>query len=244
MTGSDSSRSATLASRVERLDWDDAEASLRSLGYFRGPRVLEPNECRRLIALYADDGVFRSRIDMERHGFGVGSYAYFAEPLPADVATLRSALYAPLAPIASRWQESLGRAERYPGTLDAYREHCRALGQTKPTPLLLRYEAGGYNRLHRDLYGEVHFPFQVTVLLSERDKDFGGGEFLLVENVPRSQARGDAVPLVQGELLIFPVFERPVAGRRGLRRAEMRHGVSRLHWGERYALGVIFHDAA
>ena len=181
---------------------------------------------------------------MARHRFGVGGYGYFAEPLPPLVADLRAALYGHLAPIATRMAADLGAATRYPAEHAAYRRLCHAAGQTKPTPLLLHYETGGYNCLHRDLYGPLVFPLQAVVMLSRPGVDYGGGEFLLVENQPRQQARGEAIQPDQGEMLIFPVFERPVAGARGWRRAAMRHGVSRLRWGERYTLGLIFHDAA
>lgn len=180
---------------------------------------------------------------MERHRFGVGRYGYYAEPLPAEVDALRTALYAELAPLANAMTAELGREERYPRTLAAYRRRCAAAGQTKPTPLLLRYESGGSNRLHQDLYGELAFPFQATALLSRPGRDFEGGSFLLVENRPRQQSLGEAVDLAQGELVIFPVRERPVAGARTMLRAQVRHGMSRVTRGERFALGILFHDA-
>ncbi len=180
---------------------------------------------------------------MARHRFGEGDYAYFAEPLPPLVAALRTAFYRRLAALANRMAEQLGREVRYPPTLAAYRRRCRAAGQSKPTPLLLHYRAGGYNRLHRDLYGPLTFPLQAAVMLSRPGTDYEGGEFLLVENLPRQQSRGEAIRAERGEVVIFPVFERPVAGKRGTLRAAMRHGMSRLHRGERYVLGIIFHDA-
>ncbi len=233
-----------LEERIAALDWPGIEAAIGERGCARTPRLLSATECRSLIALYGDDQRFRTRIDMARHGFGQGGYGYFAEPLPELVAALRGALYARLAPLANRMMEQLRRELRYPKTLAAYRQRCHDAGQRRPTPLLLHYRAGGYNNLHRDLYGELLFPLQVTAMLSRRGADYEGGEFLLVENRPRRQARGEAIAAEQGELLIFPVYERPVAGKRGVLTAAMRHGVSRLPKGERYAQGILFHDAA
>lgn len=233
----------TIRERLARVDWRAAEASLWELGYARTPPILTPAECAALVALYEEDRCFRSRIDMERHRFGVGEYAYFALPLPATVRELRTHGYRHLAPVATRWMERLGDSVRFPPRLRDYLAFCHARGQTRPTPLLLRYGVGGYNCLHRDLYGEAVFPLQLTCFLSRRGKDYTGGDFLLVEQRPRSQARGEALSLEQGELLVFPVAERPVEGRRGILRASMRHGVSRITSGSRYALGIIFHDA-
>ena len=234
---------ATLPRRIAELPWDEIEQALEAHGYARTSPLLTPEECRAVARLFRDRRRFRSRIEMARYRFGEGEYAYFSEPLPALVAALRKQLYPRLAPIANRMMAAMGQAERYPPTLEAYRRRCHAAGQRKPTPLLLRYEAGGYNCLHRDLYGELLFPLQVTAMLSRRGADYDGGEFLLLENRPRQQARGEAIPAEQGELLIFPVFERPVPGKRGTLRAAMRHGVSRIISGERFALGIIFHDA-
>ncbi len=233
-----------VADRVARLDWDAVARDLAEQGHAHIRGLLTPAECAGLIALYSDDARFRRRVDMARYRFGEGDYAYFAEPLPALVADLRHALYARLAPMADAMMAAMGRPERYPATLDAYRARCAAAGQTKPTPLLLRYRAGGYNCLHRDLYGDLLFPLQGTVLLNRRSRDFEGGEFLLVENRPRQQARGEVIVLDQGDLILFPVNERPVATAKGTGRAAMRHGVSRVRAGERYTLGIIFHDAA
>jgi len=183
-------------------------------------------------------------VDMARYRFGVGEYKYFADPLPPIVGELRARAYPPLAVVANRWERALETRTRYPGDLAAMLALCARRGQKKPTPLLLRYEAGGYNCLHQDLYGEVVFPIQLTVLLNEPGKDFDGGEFLLVEQRPRAQSRGSVVHLEQGEAVIFTTRHRPVAGARGSYRANMRHGVSRLLSGHRYTLGVIFHDAA
>jgi len=180
---------------------------------------------------------------MGRHRFGEGDYGYFAEPLPPLVSEVRESLYALLAPIAGRIASELGQPGDFPDTLSGWRAQCARAGQPHPTPLLLRYTAGGYNRLHQDLYGDLSFPLQATVLLSDPARDFTGGEFLLVENRPRQQSIGTALALERGEAVIFPVAERPVPGARGTLRASMRHGMSRLHEGERYALGIIFHDA-
>jgi len=180
---------------------------------------------------------------MERHGFGRGEYQYFAYPLPAPLQALRTDLYPPLAAIANRWQAALGLDVRFPDTHAAYLARCHAAGQLKPTPLLLRYRAGDYNCLHQDLYGELVFPLQVAVLLSQPDEDFEGGEFVLTEQRPRMQSRAEVVPLKQGDAVVFPVNQRPVNGTRGVYRVAMRHGVSRLRSGTRHTLGIIFHDA-
>ncbi len=232
-----------IAERLGRLDWKEIEASLWEWGYARTPPVLSPAECAELTALYADDGRFRSRIDMARYRLGLGDYKYFADPLPPLVAALRQHAYPPLAAIANRWQEALGARERYPQDLAGLLARCRRAGQRKPTPLLLHYEAGGYNCLHRDLYGKVAFPLQLTGFLSRPGIDYSGGEFLLVEQRPRAQSRGEAIIPEQGELLVFTTYERPVRGARGYYRAAVRHGVSRVRSGLRYTLGVIFHDA-
>jgi hypothetical protein len=180
---------------------------------------------------------------MERFRFGAGDYQYFAAPLPELVSELRVHAYPPLAAIANRWEEALGTRTRHPATLEEMQALCRRHGQTKPTPLLLHYEAGGYNCLHQDLYGDVVFPLQLTGFLSRRGVDYEGGEFLLVEQRPRAQSRGEAITTEQGELVIFATRHRPVKGTRGWYRAGLRHGVSTIHRGTRYTLGVIFHEA-
>jgi uncharacterized protein len=232
-----------LARRLAACDWRAVGTDLDAWGYARLPGLLAADECRRLADCFACDGLFRSTVSMERHRFGAGSYRYFAAPLPPLVSALREALYPPLAAIANAWQQRLGAPERFPPTLAGFLGRCRAQGQTRPTPLLLRYGAGGFNNLHRDLYGDVAFPLQVTVLLSRPGRDFRGGEFLLVEQRARQQSRGDVVRLGQGDAVVFPTRERPVEGRRGTLRAELRHGVARVERGERTALGIIFHDA-
>jgi hypothetical protein len=236
-------RLESVADRVAALDWDALERSLWDFGYAHTPALLAPGECEALVALYDHDALFRSRVDMRRHAFGEGDYKYFATPLPAVVRELREAFYPRLAPIANRWMEALGSATRYPPTLERFLEVCAARGQTKPTPLLLHYEAGGYNCLHQDTYGDVAFPLQVAAFLSRPGVDYTGGEFLLVEQRPRAQSRGEAVAPGRGELVIFATRERPARGGRGFHRVNLRHGVSRIRSGRRYTLGVIFHDA-
>jgi uncharacterized protein len=229
--------------RLAALDWSAMARSLDERGYATIAALLAPARCAELAAMYEERERFRSRVVMERVRFGVGEYKYFAPPLPPLVGALRAALYPHLAPIANRWGHAMGRDESYPADLERFLEICRRAGQTKPTPLLLRYEAGGYNCLHQDLYGEVAFPIQLTCLLSRGGIDFSGGEFLLVENRPRAQSRGEAVTLEQGEAIIFATSERPVAGSRGHYRVAIRHGVSRVRHGRRLTLGIIFHDA-
>jgi hypothetical protein len=232
-----------IEARLGALGWAAIEASLWDRGYARTPPVLTPEECAGLVALYGEEGRFRSRIDMARYRFGVGDYKYFAHPLPPLVAAIREHAYPPLRAIADRWQAALGVRDRYPADLAGLLARCRRHGQTKPTPLLLHYEAGGYNCLHQDLYGDVAFPLQLTAFLSRPGIDYTGGEFLLVEQRPRAQSRGEAIATEQGEIVIFATRDRPVEGTRGYYRAAVRHGVSRVHTGSRYTLGVIFHDA-
>ncbi len=234
---------AAIAERLRRVDWSSARESLSEFGYARLPPLLTREECGSLRRLYREDGCFRSTIDMARHRFGVGEYRYFANPLPRLVRQLRVHTYPYLAPVANRWAEALRQTRRFPPTLTAYLELCRRRGQTKPTPLLLRYQSGGYNCLHRDLYGEEVFPIQLAVFLSRPSRDYGGGAFLLVEQRPRQQSRGEALLPEQGEAVLFATAERPVAGARGHFRVGMRHGVATVTRGERHTLGVIFHDA-
>lgn len=207
-----------------------------------GP-LLSPEQCADLAASYDTDALFRSRVVMARHGFGRGEYRYFSYPLPPLIAALRATLYPTLAEIANRWNESMGIEIRYPSDHNAFLDRCHESGQTKPTPLLLRYGSGDYNCLHQDLYGEHVFPLQVAFLLSKPGLDFTGGEFVLTEQRPRMQSRVEVVPLEQGQGVIFPVHHRPIAGTRGTYRVNMRHGVSRLRSGNRYTVGIIFHDA-
>jgi hypothetical protein len=208
------------------------------------PRLLDAAVCEALSACYDDDARFRSRIVMARHGFGRGEYKYFAYPLPSIVAELRTAVYARLAPAANRWNTVMKLDAVYPSTHDAFVTQCHAAGQTRPTPLLLRYREGDFNALHQDLYGPLVFPLQLAILLSEPHRDFEGGEFVLTEQRPRMQSRADVVPLRQGDGVIFAVHHRPVAGTRGPYRVTLRHGVSRVRSGLRHTAGIIFHDAA
>ena len=233
----------SIAARIASIDTARLATSLDEHGYATLPALLSAGECRALAALYDDEAAFRSRVVMQRHGFGRGEYKYLRYPLPAPVEGLRGALYPLLAPIANRWREALGEKGRFPASLGDFLAECHAAGQTRPTPLILKYAAGDYNRLHQDLYGALVFPLQLTILLSD-PADFAGGEFLLVEQRPRMQSRGEVVPLRQGEAVVFAVHHRPVRGTRGFYRVNLRHGVSRLRSGERTTLGVIFHDAA
>ena len=234
---------SAIAERVAGFDWPRLATDLDAHGYAVMRELLAPPECRALAATYGVDEVFRSRIVMARHGFGRGEYKYFAYPLPDVVASLRSALYPPLASIANRWNVALGTDIRYPDEHAAFLARCHGAGQIRPTPLLLHYGAGDYNCLHQDLYGEQVFPLQVACLLSVPGHDFTGGEFVLTEQRPRQQSRAEVVSLSQGDGVIFPVHHRPVQGTRGMYRATLRHGVSRLHSGQRQTLGIIFHDA-
>lgn len=225
------------------LDWTSIAAELSVHGCAVIGRVLAPADCRSIAGMYGEDEPFRSRIIMARHGFGRGEYKYFAYPLPPEIAALRTALYPPLAGIANRWNDQLGVPIRFPETHQEFLQRCHDAGQSKPTPLLLRYGEGDYNCLHQDIYGEHVFPVQIAILLSEPGADFTGGEFVLTEQRPRVQTRAEVVPLRQGEGVVFPVHHRPVRGTRGIYRVKMRHGVSRLRSGTRHTLGVIFHDA-
>lgn len=236
--------SRTIAQRLQALDWSSLGECLRERGYARTGSVLSRDECAALIALYPDDRRFRSKVEMARHRFGVGDYKYFEYPLPALVEELRVAAFPPLAAVANRWAEAMGAPERFPERLDEYLARCAASGQTRPTPLLLHYEAGGYNCLHQDLYGPLAFPLQIAGFLSEPGRDYTGGEFLLVEQRPRAQSVGHAILPERGELVIFTTRTRPASGARGTYRVNVRHGVSRVHSGSRYTLGVIFHDAS
>jgi hypothetical protein len=225
------------------IDWKNIAAELDVQGWAVLPRLLDAPSCDSLTALYDDDARFRSRVVMARHGFGKGEYKYFAYPLPAPVAALRQALYPPLATIANRWHERLAIETRFPDDHAAFIARCRDAGQTRPTPLLLRYGPGDYNCLHQDLYGEQVFPLQVAVLLAQPGADFTGGELVLTEQRPRMQSRAMVVPLNQGDGVAFAVNQRPMAGTRGDYRVTMRHGVSRIRSGRRHTLGIIFHDA-
>ncbi len=235
---------ASLAHRITALDWPRAEVDLDSTGFAHIPGLISRDEAQGIAALYASEGIFRSRVVMGRHGFGRGEYKYFAYPLPELVQKLRAAFYPRLRPVANRWNETLGLKTPFPEDYNDFLLRCHAAGQTRPTPLLLQYGEGDYNCLHQDLYGEHVFPLQVALLLSSPGTDFVGGEFVLTEQRPRMQSRADVVPLRQGDAVIFAVHHRPVRGTRGFYRVNLRHGVSRIRAGRRHTLGVIFHDAA
>jgi hypothetical protein len=237
-------RETGMVERIDALDWNRITQDLDAGGSAVLPRLLSPEECEAVAALYDDDGRFRSHVIMARHGFGRGEYKYFRYPLPDDVQILRAALYPRLVPLANRWNEAMNIDVVYPLRHEAFLARCHAAGQSRPTPLLLRYGSGDYNCLHQDLYGEHVFPLQVAVLLSQPGRDFSGGEFVLTEQRPRMQSRPEVVPLSQGDAVVFAVHHRPVRGVRDVYRVNLRHGVSRLRSGQRHTLGVIFHDAA
>jgi hypothetical protein len=229
---------------IDTLDWARIAGELDAFGCATTGPLLTPEQCSAIAALYDREDGFRSRIVMAQHGFGRGEYKYFAAPLPGTVQALREGFWPRLAPVANRWNAAMGLAPRFPDRHAEFLARCHGGGQTRPTPLLLRYEAGDYNCLHQDLYGEHVFPLQVAVLLSAPGRDFTGGEFVLTEQRPRMQSRAEVVPLAQGEGVIFAVHHRPVSGTRGTYRVNLRHGVSRLRSGRRHTLGIIFHDAA
>jgi hypothetical protein len=225
-------------------DWIEVAGSLDEYGYAVLPGLVQPEQCGAVAALYPDGRHFRKRVEMARHGYGQGAYAYLSYPLPDAVIALRTALCPPLAVIANRWNAAMGLAPRFPAAHADFLATCHGAGQTRPTPLILRYGPGDYNRLHQDLYGEHVFPLQAAILLSRPGQDFTGGEFVLTEQRARMQSRVEVVPLNQGDAVIFAVHHRPHHGPRGVSRATLRHGVSRLRSGERLTLGIIFHDAA
>ncbi len=236
-------RPRSVEERVGSLDWDRLSRDLDAGGSAVVESLLTPAECHALAGFYTAENSFRSRVVMARHGFGRGEYKYFAYPLPKIVADLRTTLYPYLVPVANRWNEQMRVQVTYPADHASFLARCRTAGQDRPTPLLLRYQAGDYNCLHQDLYGEHVFPLQLTILLSEPGADFTGGEFVMTEQRPRMQSRPEVVPLGQGDAVIFAVHHRPVRGTRGTYRVNLRHGVSRVRGGQRYTLGVIFHDA-
>lgn len=243
MTTKPAAGATSLEGRVAHYDWQGAGADLDASGCTVLGGLLTPDECQSLASLYPQERHFRSHVHMARHGFGKGEYRYFKYPLPAPVAKLRTALYAQIAPFANAWNERMKIAARYPAAHADYLDKCHAAGQTRPTPLLLQYGPGDYNCLHQDLYGDLVFPLQATILLSAPGRDFAGGEFVLTERRPRMQSRAEVVALAQGDAVIFAVHHRPVQGSKGVYRVDLRHGVSRVRSGRRHTLGVIFHDA-
>ena len=235
---------AGIGSRIDSLEWTRITMDLDEQGNALIPGLLSPGECDALAGQYNNDELYRSRVVMARHGFGRGEYKYFRYPLPDIVQALRTAIYPRLVPVANRWHQALNIDVRFPDRHAAFVDRCHHAGQVRPTPLILKYGAGDYNCLHQDLYGEHVFPLQVAILLSEPERDFTGGEFVLTEQRPRMQSRPMVVPLRQGDAVVFAVHYRPVQGTRGAYRVNMRHGVSRLRSGHRHTVGVIFHDAA
>jgi uncharacterized protein len=229
--------------RVAAYDWQTLAIELDNYGCAVLTKLLTPVECRTIAALYADESCFRSHVHMARHGFGKGEYRYFKYPLPDLLGGLRTALYPHLAGVANKWNSRMGIDERYPGDHASFLKQCHDAGQTRPTPLLLQYVPGDFNCLHQDLYGDLAFPIQVTILLSEPDVDFTGGEFVLTEQRPHMQSRAEVVPLWQGDAVAFAVHNRPVRGSKGDYRVNLRHGVSRVRTGMRHTVGIIFHDA-
>ena len=233
-----------IADRIVGLDWQSIHAELNQYGAARISSLLSAKECTSMATRYESENEFRSHILMARHGFGRGEYKYWSYPLPGIVQDLRTALYPSLAEIANDWRAALGYEKPFPKTLAKYLDRCHAADQTRPTPLLLKYEEGDYNCLHQDLYGEHVFPLQVAILLSKPDHDFTGGEFVITEQRPRMQSRAEVVSLSQGDAVIFAVNARPIQGTKGTYRVKLRHGVSRLRSGTRHTMGIIFHDAA
>ena len=240
------SRPATVNSitqRLEAVSWQQVSSDLNAEGNAIIKGILSPDECDEIRALYQDEKVFRSHVVMERHGFGRGEYRYFSYPLPDLITAIRTSLYPRLVPIANRWNEAMGIDVRYPAIHADFIQRCHLAGQNKPTPLILKYGPDDYNCLHQDLYGEHIFPLQIAVLLSEPERDFSGGEFVMTEQRPRMQSRPIVVPLRKGDGVVFAVHHRPVQGVKRVYRVNLRHGVSRLRSGSRYTLGIIFHDA-
>jgi len=232
-----------LVQRLDAIDWNVVHDDLDAHGYAVIPKLLDATQCAHAVGLYDQADLFRSRVVMERHGYGRGEYQYFAYPLPDALATLRTRVYPHLAPLANRWSQAMKIDVEYPAVHADFVQRCHSAGQKRPTPLLLRYGADDYNCLHQDLYGDHAFPLQLAVLLSKPREDFTGGEFVLTEQRPRMQSVAEVVPLEQGDAIVFAVHHRPVNGSRGVYRVNLRHGVSRLRSGHRHTLGVIFHDA-
>ncbi|OAB41616.1 2OG-Fe(II) oxygenase [Paenibacillus glacialis] len=235
--------SNSLSDKMGGLDWDSLQLTLDEQGYAHIPKILNSDQCIEIMNTYEVEKYFRSTINMSRYRFGLGEYKYYEAPLPDLIEQLRAGFYPELAKAANRWREQLGRDHSYPTVLSEFLDQCHDQGQYRSTPLILKYEVGGYNCLHQDLYGDVYFPFQVVFALNEKEVNYTGGEFLLVEQRPRAQSRGHVITLEQGAGLIFPTNNRPVAGSRGYYKTILRHGVSTITSGTRYSLGIIFHDA-
>ncbi|QTB24630.1 2OG-Fe(II) oxygenase [Lysinibacillus sphaericus] len=232
-----------IKTRVEGLDWECIQNELDEQGFAKLPTILTKEECESFMEMYGEEELYRTTINMTRYRFGNGEYKYFSYPFPDIIQHLRESFYSELAKTANRWLGYLKKTERYPQHLQDFLNTCKEFNQTRPTPLLLKYEAGGFNCLHQDLYGDLFFPFQVVFVLNQRDQDYYGGESLLVEQIPRAQSRGHVITLEQGSALIFPTNHRPVLGKKGYYKNTIRHGVSTVTSGERYGLGIIFHDS-
>ncbi len=232
-----------IKTRVESLDWECIQNELDEQGFAKLPTILTKEECESFMEMYGEEELYRTTINMTRYRFGNGEYKYFSYPFPDIIQHLRESFYSELAKTANRWLGYLKKTERYPQHLQDFLNTCEEFNQTRPTPLLLKYETGGFNCLHQDLYGDLFFPFQVVFVLNQRDQDYYGGESLLVEQIPRAQSRGHVITLEQGSALIFPTNHRPVLGKKGYYKNTIRHGVSTVTSGERYGLGIIFHDS-
>jgi uncharacterized protein len=233
-----------ISNSIDGLDWPRIGADLDARGFATTGKLLDADACASLAGLYPRSDTFRSHIIMARHGFGQGEYKYFSYPLPDVIGSLRKAVYPHLVPIANRWAELMNQTQRFPDTLDDMLVRCHQAGQSRPTPLLLKYKADDYNCLHQDLYGEHVFPMQLVICLNEPGEDFEGGEFVVVEQRPRMQSKAEIVPLRRGEGAIFAVSHRPHKGSKGYYRVNLKHGVSRVRSGNRHTCGIIFHDAA
>ncbi|MEM1337598.1 MAG: 2OG-Fe(II) oxygenase [Bacteroidota bacterium] len=233
-----------IQNKIATLDWTGIANALHTKGYCIVPKLLSPKQCKALIALYEQPSLFRKQVIMAQHRFGKGAYKYFDYPLPETVADLRRTLYPKLSGIANGWMKALKIAKVYPDSLWELQQKCAENGQNKPTPLLLKYEKGGFNTLHQDIYGTVYFPMQALFLLTEPETDFTGGEFVITQQIPRAQSKAIVLQPKKGDMIVFATNYRPIKGTRGYYRAKMRHGVSEVHSGKRRALGIIFHDAA
>lgn len=228
---------------LKSIQWQSLLTTLDDKGYGVLPAVLSEDDCNNLIHLYANPSLFRNTINMQRYRFGKGEYKYFNYDLPPLIQKLREGMYGPLASLANEWMKKLSIEVQYPHTHEQFINDCNNKGQHKPTPLMLRYEVGGFNTLHQDLYGEVYFPFQIVFVLNQQGKDYEGGEFVITEQIPRAQSKATVITLNHGDAFIFTTNFRAAKGSRGFYRASMKHGVSELKFGIRYALGIIFHDA-
>ena len=229
---------------INQMDWGSTHQNLNKKGYAIIPNVLSSEECQHIVSLYDDHALYRNIVNMERYRFGKGEYKYFNYPLPLTIRSLRAILYQHLVPVANEWMKDLSMNNMFPNGHDELIEQCHDKNQKRPTPLILRYETGGYNTLHQDLYGEIFFPMQAVFMLSEPGIDFEGGEFIMLEQLPRAQSKAEVIKLNQGDALIFTTNFRPVKGSRGYYKAKMKHGVSEIRSGVRFAMGIIFHDAA